>query len=128
MDQLAKLKNIPHQRKCNGCHEIFSSDVLGSDDKNKDFLCIHCNNDRYLIEEDTHEDCSVYIEFSSDANERLQAYAKEHPGELVTVELNGQSMCSMPLVSTQLNMNIAINKLEMSLEQFEQEYLDSSTD
>ena len=59
MDQLAKLKNIPHQRKCNGCHEIFSSDVLGSDDKNKDFLCIHCNNDRYAIEEDTHEDCRV---------------------------------------------------------------------
>ena len=59
MDQLAKLKNIPHQRKCNGCLETFSSDVLGSDDKNKDFLCIHCNNDRYLIEEDTHEDCRV---------------------------------------------------------------------
>ena len=50
MDQLAKLKNIPHQRKCNGCHETFSSDVLGSDDKNKDFLCIHCNNYPYLIE------------------------------------------------------------------------------
>merc|ERR1712054_482600 len=59
MEQLAKLKNITHQRKCNGCHEMFSSDVLGSDDKNKDFLCSHCNNDRYLMEEDTHEDCSV---------------------------------------------------------------------
>ena len=49
MDELAKLKNIPHQRKCNGCHEIYSSDILGSDEKNKDFLCIHCNNDRYLM-------------------------------------------------------------------------------
>ena len=59
MDQLAQLKNIPNQRKCYGCHEIFSSDISGSDDKNKTFLCIYCNNDRYLLEDDSHENCSV---------------------------------------------------------------------
>ena len=59
MDQLAKLKDLPHRRKCNGCHQMFSSDELAIDNPRTDFICINCNNDRYWIEEDTHQTCNV---------------------------------------------------------------------